>query len=162
MKMKPVFMFLLLFVLILSGCGDSKPNASNSKNVSVYPEYEDGSPKKELQDYAVNIILNNYNDTDIDSISINDNLGTDDPNDYIMLVHLTWNTKNSASTSKKVLELYSEDFAAQIGRDQSSVKEIAIFWTVPYLNNASAKWSYERMGDGMSLSDNMMDSAFNE
>lgn len=135
---------------------------STSEDISVQPEYEDGSPKKELQDYAVNIIIENYNSTEIDSLSINDALGTDEPDDYIILVNLIWNAKNSASTSKDVLELYSEDFAAQIGRDQSSVKEIAIFWTIPYLNNATAKWSYEREGDGMYLSDNMMDSIFNE
>lgn len=162
MNKKLVSLSLLLSIFILSGCGNSKPAATASENISVQPEYESGSPQKKLQDYAANIILENYSDTDIDTLSINDNLVTDEPDDYIILANLTWNVKNSASTSKDVLELYSEDFAAQIGRDQPSVKEISIFWTVPHLNNATAKWSYERSDSAMYLSDNMMDSVFND
>ena len=61
-----------------------------------------------------------------------------------------------------MLEMYSSDFAARIGSDQPAVNEVAIFWTVPYLDNANAKWAYERNGEGMYLSDNMMDSVFNQ
>ena len=129
---------------------------------SVEPTYEDGSTEKEIQNYAVNIIIENYEDTDIQQIEINENLGTEEGGDYIILARLTWNMKNSGATSKKMLEMYSSDFAARIGTEQPTVNEVAIFWTVPYLDNANAKWSYERMNEGMYLSDNMMDSVFNQ
>lgn len=128
----------------------------------IEPEYENGSAEKGIQDYAVSIIAENYTDTDINEIAINENLGTEEGGDYIILARLTWNVKNSGSMSKKMLEMYSSDFAARIGNDQLAVNEVAIFWTVPYLDNANAKWAYERNGEGMYLSDNMMDSVFNQ
>lgn len=158
---------LLTFLLLAPGCGNSEaPSNSTSKssssNTSISPVYETGSIEKELQDYAVDVIAENYSNIDINSISINQDLGTEEDSDYIILVNLTWNQKNSASTSKEVLALYSEDFAARIGSGQSLINEISIFWTVPYLDNATAKWSYEKNGNGMYLSDNMMDSIFDE
>ncbi len=141
---------------------DDPEEETADSSISIEPVYEEGSSEKELQDYAVKIIMENYTYTDIESISINDDLGTDEEGDYIILARLIWNQKNKASTSKEMLSMYSSDFAARIGIEQPSVSEVAIFWTVPYLDNASAKWSYERVDAGMQLSDNSMDSVFNE
>lgn len=46
-----------------------------------------------------------------------------------------------------MLEMYSSDLIATLGKQNSSVNEIAIFWAVPYLND-TAKCSYQRNGDG--------------
>lgn len=81
--------------------------------------------------------------TQIDRITINDDLGTDADGDYIALVYLTWDQTNTGTTSKKMLEMYSSDLAATLSKQNSSVNEIAIFWTVPYLND-TAKCSYKR------------------
>lgn len=94
-------------------------------------------------------VIEQYYDTDIDSITINENLGTDIEGDYIVLVNLTWNVKNSATTSKEMIKLYSDDLAATMAESCPDVQELAIFWTVPYLNDASAKCSYERKDGGM-------------
>ena len=51
-----------------------------------------------------------------------------------------------------MLDMYSQDMAARIYKDSSSVQEICIFWTIPYLN-ASAKWSFERGSNGMYATD---------
>lgn len=53
--------------------------------------------------------------TQIDRITINDDLGTEADGDYIALVYLTWNQKNTEKTSKKMLEMYSSDLAATLG-----------------------------------------------
>ena len=144
----------------------SEPDISDDVDLkeipSVEPAYEDGSIEKEIQDYAANLITENYTFTDIHEISINENAGTEEAGDYIILARLIWNQENSGSTSKKVLEMYSSDFAARVGNDQPSVNQVAIFWTVPYLGDANAKWAYDRKGEGMFLSDNMMDAAFNQ
>ena len=144
----------------------SEPDISDDVDLkeipSVEPAYEDGSTEKEIQNYAVNIINDNYTDTDIEQMEINENLGTEEDGDYIILARLTWNTKNSGTSSKEMLEMYSSDFAARIGAEQPAVNEVAIFWTVPYLDNANAKWAYERKDEGMYLSDNMMDSVFSQ
>lgn len=144
----------------------SEQNISDSVEseeiINIAPEYEDGSIEKDIQNHAANIIKEDYTNTDISEIAINENLGTEEVGDYIILARLTWNAKNSGSMSRKMLEMYSDDFAARIGNDQPSVNEVAIFWTVPYLGDANAKWAYERNGEGMYLSDNMTDTVFSD
>ncbi len=168
MKKKLIFL-LLIITLAFSGCESSKTSTSDIQKSSsreasnsIEPVYEEGSFEKELQDYAVKIIMENYMHTDIESLTINENLGTEEDGDYIILAKLTWNQKNKASTSLNMLSMYSSDFAARIGTDQPPVNEVAIFWTIPYLENANAKWSYERSDYGMYLSDSMMDSVFDQ
>ena len=78
---------------------------------------------------------------------------------YIALVHLTWNTRNSGKLSKEVLKMYSDDLAAALAKENNSVREIAIFWTVPYLND-KAKCSYERVSNGFRVMDEMLGGAF--
>lgn len=94
-----------------------------------------------------------YDDTEIDSITINDDLGTDVPGDYIVLVKLIWNGKNSGAMAKETLKVYSDDLAASLYEGSEDVQEIAVFWTVPYLNNGNGKCAYERKADGMYLTD---------
>lgn len=94
-----------------------------------------------------------YDDVVIDSITINDHLGTDTPGDYIVLVYMTWNGQNSSATSKEVLKVYSDDLAASLYEGSDAVQEIAVFWTVPYQDNRNGKCAYERKSDGMYLTD---------
>lgn len=102
-----------------------------------------------------------YANTNIDSITVNDDLGTDQENDYIVLVNLTWNVKNSGKTSKEMLDMYSSDMAARMYKDLPEAQELCIFWTVPYLNG-KAKISFERANGGMKYTDKMFDAKFNK
>ena len=102
---------------------------------------------REIEKILIDRIAEQCTMTQIDRITINDDLGTEADGDYIALVYLTWDQKNTGKTSKKMLEMYSSDLAATLGEQNSSVNEIAIFWTVPYLND-TAKCSYQRNGDG--------------
>lgn len=123
---------------------------------------ETTTPQDIIENAIRQRISDEYTFTDIDSIRINENLGTDDvDDDYIALVDLTWTQMNKGPTSKKMLSMYSEDLAAYIGEECPNVQEIAIFWTVPYLDNANAKCAYERKGEGMYEMDMMWDNAFN-
>lgn len=128
----------------------------------VTTEEESSTPQAQIEKTIRQRIGDEYTYTDIDSITINENLGTDDvDDDYIALVDLTWTQMNKGPTSKKMLSMYSEDLAAYIGEECPNVQEIAIFWTVPYLDNANAKCAYERKGEGMYEMDMMWDNAFN-
>ena len=53
--------------------------------------------------------------------------------------------------SKEILNMFSQDLSAKLGKDYPNIQEVAIFWTVPYLSNSFsiAKSSYERKGEGM-------------
>ncbi|MCI8992994.1 MAG: hypothetical protein HFG80_09815 [Eubacterium sp.] len=124
-------------------------NQSLSENDTDSVIQEEISVESEIETAIRDHITDQYSNTDIDSITINENLGTDAEGDYIALVYLTWNVKNTAKTSKEVLELYSNDLAATLAESCPSIQELAIFWTVPYLNDASAKCSYERKDGAM-------------
>lgn len=76
----------------------------------------------------------------------------DEEGDYVALVYLTWDVKNSSQTTQTMLTMYSEDMAANIGVDKLKVTDMAIFWEIPYLNG-NVKLSFERKGESMFYSD---------
>jgi len=96
-------------------------------------------------------VSSEYDKTSVDRITINDDYGKG--SGYIALVYLTWNVQNRAETTKKMLRMYSDDLAATIAKEYSSVNEIAIFWTVPYLTNNTSKWAYSCEGGGAYCTD---------
>jgi len=114
--------------------------------------------KQEIEEAARQIIADHYTQTDIDNVTVNEDYGTDADGDYILLVYLTWNVENSARMTKKVLAMYSEDFAARVGESMENVQEVALFWTVPYHieDGTAVKYSYERRGAGMYQTDSMI------
>lgn len=120
-----------------------------SQQLHSETETMDDTPKSIVENIIRDRITSEYLSTDIDSITINENLGTEEAGDYIALVYLTWNVSNSPKLSKDMLNMYSSDLAATVANECENVAEIAVFWTVPYLNDANAKCSYERINGGM-------------
>lgn len=178
-----LIMLLLLFLfLIFISVGYHKTNNDNSSNKSTTnnansfkteqneteqanidssENKENNSSVEEMKNVIKERILSEYNGTDIESIELNENLGSEEEGDYIAIVRLTWNVPNSPKTSKEVLKMYSDDLAATVAKECDKIAEIAIFWTVPNLNDAGAKCSYERKNGGMYEMDIMWDSVFN-
>ena len=91
-------------------------------------------------------VRSEYADTDIDHITVN--------NDNIVLAYLVWNVKNSEETTKKMLRMYSDDLAATLTDDYDDLKEIAVFWNVPYLSK-DYKWHYSCSSAGAYMDDSM-------
>ena len=135
-------------------------NYDDANDPAAEAEYNKWRDIYTIEARAKSIVGENYSLTDIDSITVNENLGTEKDGDYILLAHLTWNQKNSADLTKRVLAMYSSDFAAQIGKRFSSVTELSIFWTVPYYSSTDTlvKYSYERIDGEMFQSDVMISS----
>ena len=122
---------------------------------SMFPE----NAKAEIERQVKQIVRNNYTSTDVSGIVINENLGTSDKNDdYVLLVYLDWNVKNSAKTTCSMLSMYSEDFSARIADAIPSVSEFSVFWRVPYYSETDnlVKYSYERLGNGMYQTDELI------
>ena len=148
---------------------ESSENKAHDTDTEIQSETGSSVTSKESSDSEKNTykedirghIIVNYSGTSVDSITINDDYGTDAEDDYIALVNLTWTVKNNGQMSKKVLKMYSEDLAATVAIECPNIQEIAIFWTVPYLN-ANAKCSYERKGNGMYEMDMYWDTAFDK
>lgn len=119
--------------------------------------------QEKIENSARQICAENYKSTAISDITVNENLGTDAEGDYILLVDLTWNVKNSKDTTKKMLAMYSEDFAARIGTDLQNVSEITVFWKVPYYSKTDTvvKYTYTRKDNGMYQTDAMISTFLN-
>ena len=160
MRKRFLLLSALVLCLLLCACGTKQDgtNASSEIELSTTAEETVALTEKEQIEKILSERIEDYN-TVIDGITINDDLGTEKENDYIALVHLTWNTRNSGKLSKEVLKMYSDDLAATLAKENNSVQEIAIFWTVPYLND-TAKCSYERVPNGFRVMDEMWGGAF--
>lgn len=158
--MKKLFAILCLicFTFTMTACGSKKtepepePEPVVEEVIVLSPEYEEGSEKAELQLAIANLVLDNYKSTDIDSISLNVDYGTEVEGDYVAIVNLVWNVKNSADTTKKMLKMYSDDLAARLYKEQPAIQEVAVFWEIPY-QKGTAKFSYERADGGMAIGD---------
>ena len=83
-----------------------------------------------------------------------------DGDDYTASVNLTWEQQNPGDTAKTVLSKFSADLAAYVGQRCPEVSAVGVTWTVPSLNNATAKMSFTRGADGMEEGASEWDSAF--
>ncbi len=138
--------------------------ANSSQKELVTSDGSNDASSNEINTYKDDIrghIIVNYSGTTVDSITLNEDYGTDKEGDYIALINLTWTVKNKGEMSKKVLKMYSDDLAATVASECPNIQEIAIFWTVPYLN-ADAKCSYERKGESMYEMDMVWDTVFDK
>lgn len=148
MKYK-VFLLAILsaICLILVACGEKTPKIELPLSASAEPS--------EIETAIRQIVAENYSKTDVEKITINKNLGTEDDGDYIALVYLTWNVKNGPDTTKRMMAMYSEDFAARTGTNLPNVSEVCIFWKIPYYDESDTlvKYSYARKGAGMYQTD---------
>lgn len=95
---------------------------------------------KSMTDY-ISGIASDYIGVTVNKVTVNSDYSTDDAYDHIVLIDCTWDVKNSKTSTKSMLCMYSDDLAASIASDHPDVNEISIFWDVPYLN-MSAKNSY--------------------
>lgn len=134
---------------------ESQVTESQETETTEISEYD--KIKTQIKSY----INNNYKNTVLDDLTVNDDAGTNTAGDYVVLVNLTWNQKNKGSTSQEMLDMYSSDMAARIYQDLPEVQELCIFWTVPYLNDGTAKISFERKDNGMAYTDKVFDNNFN-
>lgn len=88
--------------------------------------------------------IKKYSDTTLQSVDVNSNIGTDDPDDFLVLIHFSWGTMNGVSRTQIMLEMFSDDMAATLADAYDHVSDITIFWEVPYLlkKGTCAKYSY--------------------
>lgn len=152
------FFVSLILIFAFSGCGDNEKKVEVKKVETPIIEDEDTKVVNKVREY----VKEYYNDTTIESITVNPDLGTEKKDDYVVLVRFIWNVDNSGEMSKKMLDMYSSDMAARMYKDLPEVQELAVFWTVPHLNNGNAKISFERVSNGMQYTDKVFDRNFNQ
>lgn len=131
-------------------------NNNNSKNKII----DDMS-------FEIRSIINNSTpntDVSITDITINDNLGTDEKNDYIVLAYLSFDVKNRAKTAKEMLNILNNEIGYNMAKI-NNVSELTIFWQVPYLKesgNNIAKANLKRNDKGFYFEEEWYDSSIFE
>ena len=138
---------------------DAQYYSSNNSGDSKGPVTTD--TKEAIENKIRDLINEKFENTNIISISIIDDFGTEENDDYVAIISLRYNQENNGIKSKKVLGLYNTDLAAYIGTEIPNVEKLTITWEVPHLKNAAAKRSYERKGKWMQTSDEHWDPQFN-
>lgn len=157
--------------LIYKVIGEKEEDKITLKNYEVLADNWEAYEKKQAKEEEMKDIENTikdrvsdeYSGTVIKKIDINENLGTDDEDDYIVLPHLRWDVKNKPKMTREMLEMYSDDLAAILAK-HTNITEITIFWEVPYHleGNNVAKMSYSRSGDGMAIGEKWYDPLIRE
>lgn len=157
--------------LIYRVIGEKEADKITLKDYEVLADNWEAYEKKqakeeEIKDIEKTIkdrVSDEYSRTVIKKIDINENLGTDDEDDYIVLPHLKWDVENKPKMTREMLETYSDDLAATLAK-HTNITEITIFWEVPYHleGNNVAKMSYSRSGDGMAIGEKWYDPLIRE
>lgn len=139
---KLLFIFAAILTLLVVGCSEETPEKE-------YPKGLEGTIEKHVAE--------NYHDTTMKDIQINDDLGTGEGK--IVLVYLSFDAKNKAGTAKEMIDMYGEDLGATLA-NENEINEITIFWEVPYLKEGDniAKLMMSRSDDGMAIDDKWYDS----
>lgn len=118
---------VLLVVFMVIGMNAPDPEPTPTPAPTEEPEPQDF-------DSWIRWRVRHYYGTTVDRVTINDDLGTDDPDDKIYLVYFNWDQQNTAQTAREVLKVYSEEIFADISTKFPNAKEIALFWQSSYLN----------------------------
>lgn len=118
--------------------------------IKVYEEDEVYDSTKDDIEEKVKDITRDFNSTSAKEIKVNENMATDDPHDYIVLVYLSFDAKNSKKTTRDMINMYNNELGAQLAK-VSEVGELTVFWEVPYHleDENSAKANLKRNGDNM-------------
>ncbi|MCU5601232.1 hypothetical protein [Bacillus wiedmannii] len=124
-------------------------------NNSIYKKYEiESKVESTLTD-----VLTDMKYVTVKESKINEHLGTDNPDDYILLLYLSFDGKNSSQQTKSLIDMYNNEIGARIGQTADKVQELAIFWEVPHIKKGPnlAKANLQRLDDKMVFKEKWID-----
>ncbi|MEH6891955.1 hypothetical protein V7024_20180 [Bacillus sp. JJ864] len=109
------------------------------------------------------IIVGKLGGASVKKIEVNEHLGTDTPDDYIVLAYLSFDRANSKGTTKKMIEQYNNEIGALVGNMEQNAQILTIFWKVPYQQKDTnlAKTNLERADTKMKFKSNWFARALN-
>lgn len=168
--MKKLFILLLALIMAvgIAACGSTSSTQPEEAAQEETPEaveevVEDAAPltpQEEIEAWARETLESKrYLGVVIDSIEVNENLGTDAEGDYILLAYVTFDMKNKADTALNTISLQAEDFAALTGTEQPDVSEVVTTRMHPFTcgdQNFAYRLVCQRSGDGMTIVDKLI------
>ncbi|MGG4200756.1 hypothetical protein [Peribacillus frigoritolerans] len=178
MLLSAVGSFILLFVIAFIATSNEEVEPSvetepvietnstpTNEATQVEESHEEEVKEKEIEltreekikETAKDIIEKNYNQTTVEELEVNQNLGLNDGS-YIVLPYLKWDAMNNSKRTKRLIEMYSDDLAANLAKE-GDISEITVFWEVPYHLEGKnvAKFTYTKNGDSMSIGERWYD-----
>ncbi|MEC0271938.1 hypothetical protein [Peribacillus frigoritolerans] len=134
----------------------TEENQEEDLEETWFPATE-SSREEEIEETVNSIIDKNYSHTTVNEMEVNENLGLNDGS-YIVLPYLKWDAMNNAKRTKNLIEMYSDDLAANLA-EEDDISELTIFWEVPYHLEGKnvAKFTYTKNGDSMSIGERWYD-----
>lgn len=176
MKKLLALLLIALLTLTLVSCGTEEKSVGTSKEelIAEEPVTKELEPEPEREPEPEPVVLSEqdqrieeinkiitdravdkYRSYEIDSITVNENMGDPDSNTFIVLVYSTFTAKNRPQTADDMLLMFMPDIAANLYNEGAEdVAEIAIFAKDEY-NNRDLKLSYEWTPNGFRETDKM-------
>lgn len=91
--------------------------------------------------------------TVVNSVTVNENAGTENTDDVIVLVNLTWYTKNREDQTRKVIEILSNRIARKLENHLPNESELTLFWDADF-TGLSIKHSFYKRDNEMYIYNN--------
>lgn len=110
-----------------------KKEAEKAKKEQEKKEKEEAKKEKGLEDKLNKVVNKKFGKDKVESIQINDNLGTDDPNDKIVLV--TAEAKESATQNYTRKGMWIDTiYILKDLKDEKEISEITFFYKYPLVD----------------------------
>lgn len=166
-------------ISILSGCGaEVTNNIQETSPADVVSPTPDATPtptatqeptptptatpksEKEIIGDKISGIIEEVGTTwvSVEKIEVNQNMGSDEDDSYIVLAYITYEVKNTAKTTKEMIEMFINDIGVK-SEKVNGADEIVLFWEVPYLKESEniAKANIARRDGNMYLDETWFD-----
>lgn len=132
--------------------------ASDAKETEVVPSgYTEGAAQYRIEQTIRERAKEQYEATTIDSILIYDET-EDGVDNYTVTAYLTFDRTNKPDTAQPVVDMYADDLAAWVGKEQSSVDKVYVYWRLPNIvgektGTGDPYMIYDRTDGGMAITD---------
>lgn len=149
---KRIVMLMLCCAVGMSGCTSSNVEPLPVVSPTPIVEPKDEEPKKERSfesQLYLDLVRYNFDYNNLSTIEyglkLNDNQGTPEDGDYVLLINATY--ESGPKTGKDIISMASLALASGIEQNYSEITEMTIFWSCPNCSG-DCKITYTRKTNG--------------
>lgn len=148
-----ISLFVVIFIATIAS--NEVEVVTNVKEQTQDKKQASSNNPKDMIKNEAESIAKELMSTSINKIEVNKNVSSNNPNDYDLVLHLSFDAKNTKKTTKKMLETYNNEIGARVGKVLNKVQELTIFWEVPFIQKGTniVKANLKRSEDNMLVKD---------
>ncbi|MGE7884910.1 hypothetical protein [Bacillus sp. NPDC094077] len=148
-----ISLFVVIFIATIAS--NEVEVVTNVKEQTQDKKQASSNNPKDMIKNEAESIAKELMSTSINKIEVNKNVSSNNPNDYDLVLHLSFDAKNTKKTTKKMLETYNNEIGARVGKVLNKVQELTIFWEVPFIQKGTniVKANLKRSEDNMLFKD---------